>query len=490
MKKLLFACLSLLSFAATAQKNTLLNPDFWKNSPDVKAIQTEIEKGNNPSEYTANHFDAVVYAINAGAANESIKYLLTQKGNEVNKLTHDSRTYIFWAAMKGNTEVMQYLISKGAKANIADSHGFTPLNLAASAGQTNTQVYDLCLQNGANLKKDLTTDGANALLLAIPADKNFVLTDYFISKGLDLKSTDANGNTAFNYVAKTGNIELLKSLIQKGVKYNDNAIIMAAQGGRGTSNTLAVYEYLEGLNIKPTATDQNGDNVLHFLVRKPKQTEIINHFIAKGVDLNQADKDGTTAFMNAAAFSNDTELIGQLSATVKDINLKNNKGLSALALAVRSNTPEVVALLLAKGADINVTDANGDNLASYLIQSYNDRRKDAFEAKVKILEDKGFNIATPQKNGNNLYHLAVAKDDLTLIKRVQAFNADINGKNQEGLTALHKAAMIAHDDIILQYLLSAGAKKEIATDLKETPYDLASENEYLSKNKISVNFLK
>jgi ankyrin repeat protein len=490
MKKLLLASLLLASFAASAQKNTLLEQEFWKNSPDVKTIQAEIDKGNNPAQLTVNSFDAVVYAINAQAPNESIKYLLQQKGNDVNKLTHDSRTYLFWAANRGNAEIVEYLISKGAKANITDSHGFSPLNFAAASGQTNTQVYDILIKNGADLKKDVNTEGANALLLAISADKNFALTNYFESKGLNLKSTDANGNTAFNYVARSGNVELLKALVQKGVKYNDNAIIMAAQGGRGSSNTLAVYEYLEGLNLKPGFTDKDGANVLHYLARKPKQSDIINHFIAKGVDLNQADKDGNTPFMNAAASNNDLQLIEQLSAGVKNINHTNAKGVSALAMAVRGNSPEVVSLLISKGADINITDSNGDNLTAYLIQSYNERRADGFDAKVKLLQEKGFDLSAPQKNGNNVYHLAVAKNDLTLIKKVQNFKADINGKNKEGLTALHKAAMIAHDDTIMQYLLSSGAKKDILTDLKETPFDLASENEYLSKNKIPVNFLK
>jgi ankyrin repeat protein len=490
MKKLLLASLLLASFAASAQKNTLLEQEFWKTSPDVKTIQAEIDKGNNPAQLTGNSFDAVVYAINAQAPNESIKYLLQQKGNDVNKLTHDSRTYIFWAANRGNAEIVQYLISKGAKTSITDSHGFSPLNFAAASGQTNTQVYDILLKSGADLKKDLNTEGANALLLAISADKNFALTSYFESKGLDLKSTDANGNTAFNYVARSGNVELLKALVQKGVKYNDNAFIMAAQGGRGSSNTLAVYEYLEGLNLKPAVTDKDGANVLHYLVRKPKQSDIINHFITKGVDLNQADKDGNTPFMNAAGSNNDLQLIEQLSATVKNINQTNAKGVSALAMAIRGNSPEVVSLLISKGADINITDSNGDNLTAYLIQSYNDRRADGFDAKVKLLQEKGFDLSAPQKNGNNVYHLAVAKNDLALIKKVQTLKADINGKNKEGLTALHKAAMIAHDDTIMQYLISSGAKKDILTDLKETPFDLASENEYLSKNNIPVTFLK
>ncbi|RZJ80829.1 MAG: ankyrin repeat domain-containing protein, partial [Chryseobacterium sp.] len=141
MKKLFIALFVLGAFSAQAQKNALLDQAFWKNRPDVAAIQAEIAKGANPAETTSNMFDPVVYAINAQAPDESIKFLLDQKGNEVNKITHDSRTYIFWAAMRGNTNVMEYLLSKAAKTDIMDSHGATPLTFAAGGGQANTKVY-------------------------------------------------------------------------------------------------------------------------------------------------------------------------------------------------------------------------------------------------------------------------------------------------------------------------------------------------------------
>lgn len=490
MKQLFIASITFASFTLQAQNNVFLERSYWKKNPDVTQIKAEIAKGSNPSQLNANAFDPVVFAIVEDTANDAVKFLLEQKGNDVNKLTHDGRTYIFWAAYRGNTDLMEYLLARGAKTNVLDDHGYTYLNFAAANGQSNTKVYDLALKNGANLKKDLDHDGANALLLIAPHDKDFTLINYFIGKGLDIKSTDANGNTAFNYAARTGNITTLKRLLEKGVTFNDNAMIFASQGTRSTANTLELYQYLESLKIKPTAVLKNGQNALHAIVRKDKQEDIIKYFIEKGVDINQADHDGTTAFMNAAMANSDVAVINLLAASVKNINQVNKKGISALALAVRSNTPEVVRLLIQKGADVNVADANGDNLAYYLIQSYNPQKAEAFEAKLKALEEKGFKVATPQKNGNTLYHLAVAKNDLSLIKLVERYKVDVNAKNKEGMTALHKAAMTAQDAAILKHLMALGAKKDAVTEFKETAYDLASENEALTKNKIAIDFLK
>ena len=490
MKKLSVVFFAMMYFSSHAQTNVFLDQSFWKSNPDTAAIRAEIVKGSSPSQLNANSFDAVVTAINANTSFENVKFLLDQKGNDVNKLTHDGRTYIFWAASRGNVELMEHLIAKGAKVNQVDNHGYSVINFAAVGGQQNTKVYDLCLKNGADLKKDLSHEGANALLLAISNDKDFVLTNYFTSKGLDLKSVDAEGNTAFNYAARSGNIPLLKSLIEKGVKFNDNAMILASAGSRSGSNTLEVYQYLESLKIKPTAVSKTGQNALHAIVRRPKQEEIVKYFLSKGVDINQADAEGNTPFMNAAASNSDVAFITTLTPLVKNINQVNGKGVSALAMAVRGNSADVVALLLAKGADYKVVDAAGDNLAAYLIQSYSPQRAEMFPAKMKLLQEKGLDLAAAQKNGNTLYHIALAKNDLTLLKSLENLKLDVNAKNKEGMTVLHKAAMTAKDDSILKYLVSIGAKKDIITEFKETAFDLAGENEFLSKNSVSIDFLK
>lgn len=502
MKKQLFISLTLATtlFVSAQQKNTLLEQSFWKTTPDVATVQAEIAKGNNPSESNTRSFDPVVMAINSDAPNATIKFLLDQPGNSVNKPTHDNRIYLHWAAGKGNLDIIEYLIKKGSDINLEDSHGSYPITAAASNGQKNTAIYDAFFKAGIDPKKKYQ-DGANLLLIAIPTDKDLTIATYLTSKGLSLKDVDNNGNTAFNYVAKTGNIPLLKTLIEKGVKYNDNALIYAAQGSRRDSNPIEVFQYLvDELKMKPTVTSADGENVLHFLVTKPKQTEIINYFLAKGVDVNKADKEGTTVLMKAVT-ARDTDALDLILPKVKDINAKNAKGESALTIAVLSGTPKTVETLLNKGADTKILNKEGYNLGVYLVQSYrpqmnrgpegaNAPKEDPFAAKIKLLQDNGLDLTVPQKDGSTLYHFALLKNDLTLLKKLADLKIDVNAKNKEGLMALHKAAMISKDDVILKYLISIGAKSDVKTEFDETAYALAKENETLTKNNVSVEFLK
>ncbi len=473
----------------TAQENIFLNREFWDTKPTIETIDLKIKEGNDIAQANSNNFDGVVYAILQEAPNKTIEYAISKKGNDANKLTHDGRTYIFWAAYKGNVELMQFLLDKGAKTDITDDKGSTILNFAAGSGQKNTKVYDLMISKGANLQKDLTPSGANALLLAAPHDKDFSLINYFTSKGVDLKSVDANGNGVFNYVARTGNIDLMKQLLEKGVKGNDNAFIFASQGGRGTSNGIEVFQFLETTGLNPNATSKEGENPLHALAFRSKDMGILKYFIEKGVDVNQPDEHGNSPFMNAAS-RNNLDVVTLLFNNVKDINQTNKKGESALSLAVANNSPDVVEFLLKNKADVSVIDSEENDLTAYLMDSFSFKKEDVFKQKLELLKSSGFEFGKPQSNGNTLYHLALDKNDLNSLKFIQQFKADVNAKNKEGNTPLHKAAMTAKDTDILKYLISIGAKKDAVTDFDETAYDLASENELLKQNNTSIDFLK
>lgn len=495
MRILFTAVLSVLFASVYAQggpavsSNKLLSMDLWKEKPSVETIQKLIQEGNNPSEKNASAFDPVVMAINSSAPTETILFLLAQKGNNIDKETHDGRQYLHWAASAGNTDIIKYLLSKGAKPSVLDSKGSSPLNFAASASQKNLEVYNLLIKAGVNLKKELSTEGANALLLAVGNDVDLSITDFFIKQGLSLNSVDHDGNTAFDYAARGGNVDVMKKLLARGVKFTNNAIILASQGGRRGFNKLPVYEYLVSVGVQPAFVNKTGTNVLHNLVRRGNQLEEIKYFLSKGAKLNIADNKGNTPLMYATASMPDQEVIDFLLTQNIDVNHKNKEGVTALMNAFKTSSAKTVQSLLSLNADLNQVDAKGNNMAYYIVEGYNPRSETVFNEKLQILKDKNFNFAALQAEGNTIYHLAVAKNDVNLLKAISNLNADINVVNKEGLTALHRAAMLSKDTKTLEYLVSMGAKKDVKTGFDETAFDLAKENEFLNKQS-KLEFLK
>ena len=492
MKKILYSALLLFSVIISAQKNTLLQADFWKSKPNVEKVKQEISNGNSASEFNGSTFDPVSLALTNKAPLETVKFLLEQKGNTVDKLTHDGRIYLHWAAMAGNPEIIEYFISKGSDVNKLDTKGLTPLAFAAMFGLNDPKVYETFFKAGVNPKHQYK-NGANILLLAIGNDKDGSLQKLFTSKGLSIKDVDETGATAFDYAASFGNIELLKSLKNQGVKASDKALVNAAAGTRAVTNTLPVYQYLiDEVKLNPSAANANGANALQIIAKKNNQKDIIDYLLSKGADANKTDKEGNNALIVASG-GKDIENVKAILAKTKNINAVNANGESALTLAIQNGSAEIVKFLIANKADAKIVDAKGNNLAYYLIQSYRpgpQRGADEFSEKLNILQSNNVNLTAPQKDGNTLLHLAIAKNDLELLKKLNALKIDINSVNKESMTALQKAALVAKDDSILKYLVSLGANKTIKTEFDETAYDLASENESLKNNNVSIDFLK
>ena len=249
------------------QDNIFLNKAFWKSKPNQSIINQHISNGHDITELNRYGFDGTVYALLENTDNEIIKYLLSFQGNSIDKLTHDGRTYIFWAAYKNNTSIMRYLLDKGAKTDIIDDKGYSLLNFSAVTGQKNPLLYNMLLDNGAKIN-ELTPKGANALLLVLPHLKNLEFAKYFTDRGLSIYDVDKNGNGAFNYVAQRGNRDMLKLLIEKGITYkglnnnNGNAFLFATKGSRTGYNSLEFFKYLESLGINPNVVNNDGQNPL------------------------------------------------------------------------------------------------------------------------------------------------------------------------------------------------------------------------------------
>lgn len=480
-----------LYLAAQRDMNPFLDQDFWKSRPTLAEIDANIAKGHSITEANGGGFDGTTFAIFGGNPVATIAHLV-DKGNDVNKLTHDSRTYLFWAASRGDLEIMQYLVEKGARLDLKDSHGYSVSQFAAAGGQADTKVYDFLIKNGADIKNEKDHDGRDILLVAAPRAKNLDLIDYFVGKGLDIASVDDHGNGIFNIAAQGGNIEVLKALVDRGVstgknlETGENAILFASRGGRGSSNGMEVFQYLEGLGLDANVTSSSGTTPLHNLAGSAGDLKIFDHFIEKGVNPNAVDNDGHTALMNAAA-RNKLEIVQYLVEKTDNIDQMDKNGVSALALAVQNNSGDVVAYLLSKGAKTDVVDKKGNNLGFYLLATRGNPRD--FDAKVAALKENGFDFKQAQGDQRTVWHLAVQKNNLDLLKKVSGMGADINAKDGQGNTPLHYAAMETDNPEILKYLLAQGADSKSKTEFGETALDLANENELLSKKTADLTFL-
>lgn len=495
MKYQIVAFFLLLTFSLSAQeKNIFHDRSYWTAAPSIETVKESIAAGNDPVALNPNAFDATVYAILENAPLKTILFLLSMEGNAVNKMTHDGRHYLLWAAYKGNLPLMKHLIKAGSQIDLVDDHGYGLMTFAANAGQKNTAVYDLILASGGKVK-ETNRAGATALLLLAPHLEDDQLITYFKGKGLDVKDKDANGNSMFHYAARRGNLSLMKKLVKLGVDYKaisktgGNAMLFASLGARGYSNPIEVYQYLAELGLEADIVDWEGHSPLHYLASGTKDPAVIDFFLEKGVNVNQIDEDGNTAFLNAIR-SNNLDIAKHLAPKVSDINHTNHEGYSALTYAIMRNSLPAFNFLREKGADVKVVDAEGNNLVYHIFRSYQSSNKESFDLFLKTAQKHQLPYKEGFEKGNTLVHIAVDKADHYLLDKALKLGVPINQKNKEGLTPLHLAAMKAKSKDLLAFLLEKGADKKILTEFEESAFDLANENEALNQQGTDLGFLK
>ncbi len=285
------ASVFIFSQSVVAQKgNQFLDRNYWKAKPAVSEIKAAISETNDLAELDKNQFDATVFAINEKNSLETILFLLQQKGNDVNKITHDGRTYLFWAAYSGNLELMKHLVKNGAKTNLLDEHGNTVMIFAASNGLLDQEIYQFLIKNGASLEHEKTTGGANALLCASPFMDDFSLIDFMKSQGISIDSKDDLGNGIFNYAARNGNKDFLSKLIDQGVYFQfaseETYEDLEALEGRQKNKEYEKYEPPESdvvISEPSDAYDDAGFDKSNKIVFNFKEGFFLNTFVKKNL---------------------------------------------------------------------------------------------------------------------------------------------------------------------------------------------------------------
>jgi ankyrin repeat protein len=221
------------------------------------------------------------------------------------------------AAEKGQTDVVQSLIAKGADVNLKVK-GWTALMWASWNGRTKTVQALLA----AKAEVNVTSDSG---LVALLSEKDYRNEEMLNKMVTSFVANSMDGKT-----------------IDKG-RIGFTALIGAAQRGH-----LDVVDALLGAGANPDATDESGETALMFAA-KIGCTPIVKALVAKRANLNLRRNNNRSALIVAALTGNSLSTQAFMSQS----------GETALMFAAWNGDTSTVQELINGGADVNVKDNSG-----------------------------------------------------------------------------------------------------------------------------------
>jgi ankyrin repeat protein len=342
--------------------------------------------------------------------------------------TSDGETVLMTAARAGNADAVKILLDRGADVNAREKYkGQTALMWAAA--ERHPAVVKLLLEHGADWK-------------VRSFDRETRMPK--LSAASSVSPIARGGFTAFLFVAREGDVESARVMLDAGVDINQtdvdntNGLVVAVM-----NQHYSFAKFLLDKGADPNITDVKGRAALYAAIdirnedysalpsRKEDDAlpslEIVKALLSRGANPNTALTKNLPG--RSGMDSGDTTL---------------DEGTTPLMRAARAGDPEVMRLLLEKGADPKRVTKEGNTALMFAAGvGYRDK-----------------NTRSPESGA--LGALKVALDQ----------GLDLNQTNARGETALHGAALRGADSLV-QFLVEHGGKLDAKTKQGFTTLDVA-----------------
>ena len=422
---------------------------------NYKPIYENLEEIFKPNsiEFAIFHddIDKIIYA--------SIDDIFTSVSHETE---FDNVSFINLAAYFGSSKTFYYMQLNGSEFDLR-----TP-EFAIKGG--NEEIVEICSKNGCFFN--------DTLIFCIEYHRNnflgWLLENYYDIEAnlpmLDLNLFFQYHNTlAFCYFTKnypsqllqqlsietivsSGNLELIHELKQNTPKIDRIAISFIVSYGY----LYVLKEFESSLQTKAT---------ISFLMNAAtltSQTDIIKYAVEKHANINIVDENGYTPLMRLAFLGNlpDIQFLVDNGA---NINYVPNKGMTALCCACLSNKIECVQYLIDKGAFV-CTDLESQEHLPIFSATIADNPEI-----IDLLVQKGAQINAHASNGRLPIHTASRYGKINAMKYLVEHGADINNNwVLMGQTPLLFAVANNYFECA-EYLLSKGALVDSPDKNNRTP---------------------
>jgi ankyrin repeat protein len=388
---------------------------------NIKAVELFVDEGMI--------IDNSILKMAATKGNPQIFNLLLSKGANISiKTAGEARDILYAAVKEGHAEIVGILLSR--MTTISKRDGGQVLGYAANKG--NLEIVKALVDWGADL--EIAHKGKTPLLHSYSPE----IISYLLEKGANVNTKDKAGqNSLMLQVGSKKNInatewqkriKIAKMLINHGVDINDRNLAgkTAIDIARSYDNR-EIEELLKEAGAKATFNEEN------FLIAVDRnEIENVKFSLTEGIDANAKNHKNKTALIIAVE-TKSPEMVGLLLEHGADVNTIFGRRGKTLLMNVVGNV-EIVKLLLKHGADLNAKDKSGKTALMEAVKS-------EAVATVKLLLKTGADVHIKEnKLDRTALLIAAFGRNVEILKLLLSYGADVNTRNSEGGTALMYAA--------------------------------------------------
>ncbi len=267
-----------------------------------------------------------------------------------------------------------------------------------------------------------------------------------ISDGFDPNTVNKLGSTALMYAAQQGHLEIVKRLIAVH-KVNVNAENYQGNTALMMASQKDYVEVVKALLLAGATVDnvsKKGWNAISIALYKKVNPEIIHSLISAGANISEifllAAQKGCMPIIESAIFcgvninqiyKNETalitatkaghiDIINLLVARGAKINIPDKNGVTALMYAAYLGHTEIVKFLIASGVDVNISSKPG-NTALILAA------RNGYNFIVDILIKAGAHLDKSNQYGNTAVMMAANRNYVSTVKMLADAGADLKG---------------------------------------------------------------
>lgn len=361
------------------------------------------------------------------------------KVTELNR-SHNPWVMMSYAALSGNRDLFDYLLTQGGDIKLADQSGETALHWAAWQG--NLEACKWLVEGGADVEAYYRANGGLTPLRCAAESGNLELVKYLVAKGADPLSEDQqSGSSAMRGAAYKGHYEIFRYFADLQPKTYDWQMVLL-YGIIGNSLDIVKFAVEQkGANVNKEARHWKlpiHEAAYQWFGNGAESVRIIRYLQSKGARL----KDINNGDIFPWALENCTEevIAYLLEQGVKPDFLENERGWTPLALSLDKGSLVVAKALL--GKDKNPSFRGVPLVIFFADGLYNS------PAIINFLIENGIN----KNHYTEAFFRSVQQNDLESVKLLLTAGADINFTDNKGLNALYYSQNIE----LSKYLIEKG----------------------------------